>query len=165
MDISLSEFDRFPSQKAVASLMLSNGLCVKDNKIFCGDIEMSDSAIGRAAGVDRRAVKATVDKIMTTPKLLSVFSKLRCMALLSDVAPEIGCSVIEIVPKDASEPGILSDITQVIFDAGISIRQAVVDDRGVGSEARLIAVLNGHLPPRYIPMLKSCRGVESILIR
>ena len=117
MDISLSEFDRFPSQKAVASLMLSNGLCVRDGKIFCGDIEIGDSAMGRAAGVDRRAVRATVDKIMSTPKLLSVFSKLRSMALLSDVAPEIGCSVIEIVPKDASEPGILSDITQVIFDA------------------------------------------------
>ena len=87
------------------------------------------------------------------------------MALLSDVAPDIGCSVIEIIPEDASEPGILADITQVIFIAGISIRQAVVDDRGNKNEARLIAVLDGQLPPVYIPRLRSCRGVKSIILR
>ena len=165
MDISLSEFDGFPSQKNVATVMLKQGLSVNDGKVYCGDIEISDSSLGRAAKVDRRVVRATVEKIESSPNLLPIFSKLKCMALLSDVAPDIGCSVIEIIPEDASEPGILADITQVIFIAGISIRQAVVDDRGNTNEARLIAVLDGQLPPVYIPRLRSCRGVKSVILR
>ncbi len=165
MDISLSEFDGFPSQKNVATVMLKQGLSVNDGKVYCGDIEISDSSLGRAAKVDRRVVRATVEKIESSPNLLPIFSKLKCKALLSDVAPDIGCSVIEIIPEDASEPGILADITQVIFIAGISIRQAVVDDRGNKNEARLIAVLDGQLPPVYIPRLRSCRGVKSVILR
>lgn len=165
MDITLSEFDRYPSQRSVASVMLNQGLSVNEGKVYCGDIEISDSSLGRAAGVDRRVVRATIERIESTPELLSIFSKLRCMALLSEVAPEIGCSVIEIIPKDASEPGILAEITHAIFYAGISIRQAVVDDRGVKDDARLIVVLDGQLPPTYIPTLKACRGVKSIILR
>ena len=152
MDISLSEFDGFPSQKNVATVMLKQGLSVNDGKVYCGDITISDSSLGRAAKVDRRVVRATVEKIESSPNLLPIFSKLKCMALLSDVAPDIGCSVIEIIPEDASEPGILADITQV-------------DDRGNKNEARLIAVLDGQLPPVYIPRLRSCRGVKSVILR
>ena len=32
-------------------------------------------------------------------------------------------------------------------------------------EARLIAVLDGQLPPVYIPRLRSCRGVKSVILR
>ena len=71
MDISLSEFDGFPSQKNVATVMLKQGLSVNDGKVYCGDIEISDSSLGRAAKVDRRVVRATVEKIDT--KSRSVF--------------------------------------------------------------------------------------------
>lgn len=165
MDISLSEFDGLPSQKEVATVMLNQGLSVKDGKVYCGNIEISDAALGRAAGVDRRVVRSTINKIESTPSLRSIYSKLGCMALLSDVAPLIGCSVIEILPDDASEPGILADITRIIFTAGVSIRQAVVDDRGVKDDARLIVVLDGQLPPGYIPKLMSCHGVKSIILK
>lgn len=165
MDISLSEFDGSPSQRDVATVMLDQGLSVRDGKVYCGNIEISDAALGRAAGVDRRVVRSTITKIESTPSLRSIFSKLNSMALLSDVAPEIGCSVIEIIPEDASEPGILADVTRIIFNAGISIRQAVVDDRGVKDDARLIVVLDGRLPPGQIPRLMSCHGVKSIILK
>jgi Predicted regulator of amino acid metabolism, contains ACT domain len=165
MDRILSKFSGFPSQENVAMIMLRYGVRVDGGKAYCGDIELSDSAIGRAAKVDRRVVRSTIDKICSTPALYAIFSKLRSISLFSDAAPEMGCTTIEIVPVDATIPGILADVTEVIFRAGISVRQAVVDDPGIRKEAHLIVVLNGQLPPEYIPMLRAARGVSQIIIR
>jgi len=165
MDRILSEFSGFPSQERVATMMLRYGIRVEDGKAYCGDIELSDSSMGRAADVDRRVIRSTIDKICNTPSLYGIFSKIRSISLFSDAAPEMGCTTIEIVPVDATIPGILADVTEVIFRAGISVRQAVVDDPGIKKEAHLIVVLNGQLPPEYIPMLRAARGVSQIIIR
>ena len=85
--------------------------------------------------------------------------------MLSDVAPEIGCTVLEIIPTNAEMPGILAEIAQSIYSAGVSIRQVVVDDFAYDDGARLIVVLNGQLPPEYLPRLKACQGVASIILR
>lgn len=165
MDKVLAAFDKYPSQREVAKVMLRHGISVRDGSAYCGDIEIGDSALGRAANVDRRVARATIDRIMSTPSLLDIFSKLKSMSLLSDVAPDIGCTTLEIVPTDARIPGILADVTRTIYDAGISVRQAVVDEPGIESEAHLIVVLDGQIPPEYIPRIRSCRGVKSITIR
>ena len=62
-------------------------------------------------------------------------------------------------------PGILADITDVLFRAGVSVRQAMVDDSGDDNSAVLLVVVYGKIPPESIPMLKACRGVASILIK
>ncbi|MFA6709885.1 MAG: regulator of amino acid metabolism, contains ACT domain protein [Candidatus Methanomethylophilaceae archaeon] len=165
MERTISAFKGYPSQEAIATMMLRLGICVKNGSAYCGDIELSDSALGRAAGVDRRVARATIDKICRTPSLLAVFSKMRSMSLLSDVAPEIGCTTLEIIPTDAHMPGILADVTATIFSAGVSVRQAVVNDPGLQKNAHLIIVIDGQLPPEYLPRLKLCRGVSSITIR
>lgn len=165
METVLSKFEGFPSQLSVIRLMLKQGISVKDGKAYCGNIEIGDSALGRAAGVDRRVVRSTVERIMDDPELLKVFSKLKSITLLSDVASEIGCTTLEIIPNDATQAGILADITARIFDAGVSVRQAVVEDPGDQSQAHLIIVLDGQLPPEYIPSIRACRGVNSVIIR
>jgi uncharacterized protein len=165
MEKVISNFNGFPSQKSVAMVMLRHGIRVSDGTAYCGNIMISDTALGKAAGVDRRVVRSTIDHIESIPLLKSVFSKLNSMSLLSDVAPFIGCTTLEIIPVDARIPGILADVTKTIYDAGISVRQAVVDDPGLQKDAHLIIVLDGQLPPEYIPKLKSCRGVDSIIIR
>ena len=48
--------------------------------------------------------------------------------------------VIEIVPSDAREPGILAHVAQVIAARGISIRQAIVDDPDLVEEPRLYVI-------------------------
>jgi hypothetical protein len=165
MERTIAAFKGYPSQEAVATMMLKLGICVKNDSAYCGDIELSDSALGRAAGVDRRVARATIDKIYKTPSLLAVFSKMKSMALLSDVAPEIGCTTLEIIPTDAHMPGILADVTATIFNAGVSVRQAVVDNPGLQKNSHLIVVIDGQLPSEYLPKLKLCRGVNSIIIR
>ncbi len=165
MDILEGRFNGFPSQEKVAKLLLEQGVRVEGGKAYCGNIELGDSAIGRACGVDRRVVRMTLDRISSTPSLDGIFSKLRCTLSMSELAPEIGCSSIVITPTDSTMPGILADITNVLYRAGISVRQAMVDDTGDGDSAVLLVVVYGKIPSEIIPELRSCRGVSSILIK
>ena len=82
-----------------------------------------------------------------------------------DLAPEIGCSSLIIIPTDAKMPGILADISSTLYKAGVSVRQAMVDDSGEREKSVLLIVVDGIIPPEVIPDLKSCRGVSSIVIK
>jgi len=157
-------FAGYPSQEKVARMMLRLGASVRDGKAYTGDVELSDSALGRAAGADRRVARSAIDKITKDTELSKFFAGLRPIALLSEVAALIGCSVLEIHPTNASTPGILADVSAVTLAAGVSIKQAVIDDP-VGGDVHLLIVLDGSLPPEFIPSLKQCRGVASIVLR
>lgn len=158
-------FQSYPSQEKVVKVLLRNGIRVEDGVAYCGDIVQNDSSIGRAAGVDRRVVKSTLERISSTPELNAKFSKLRSMLSMTDLAPEIGCSSLVIIPTDATMPGILADITATLFRHGISVRQMFVDDSGDREKSVLSVVVDGVVPPEVIPELKSCRGVASIIIK
>jgi predicted regulator of amino acid metabolism with ACT domain len=156
---SLSKyFGKFPSQAKVARLLLELGLRVSGGVVYCGEIELADSAIGRAAGVDRRIVRSTVETIESHPELMSVFGRLRPTAMLKD------WSAIEIIPNNAQTVGIVADVTGVIAKAGISIRQTIVSDPDLSAEPRLYVITEAPVPPEIIPEIKACRGVKSILI-
>lgn len=155
----------YPSQEKVALLFLSRGISVKDGKAYCGNIEQTDAAVARAAGTDRRVVRSAIERISSTPELSAVFSKLKPTLLMSDLAPEIGCSTVEIVPVDAVMPGILAEVTGAIYRRGLTVRQAVVDDPGNRAESRLIVVVDGEIPSDAITMIRACRGVASVIVR
>ena len=165
MDGIKDGFVGFPSQEKVAMLLLRNGIRVVDGTAYCNDIEQSDAAIARVAGVDRRVVRSALDKISSTPDLDRVFSKLRSMLLLSEVAPEIDCTTLEIIPTDATMPGILAGVMDVIYRRGLSVRQAVVEDPGVRFDSHLIIVVDGQIPSELIPAIKQSRGVLSLVLR
>ena len=159
----LEYLKKYPSQRDVVSVMLRYGISVREGKAYCGTIELADSSIARAANVDRRVVRSTIERIMDDPELSDYFSRLDSIALLAGVAPLIGCNAIEIIPVDANMPGILAEITHVIYEAGVSVRQAVVDE--MTGNPRLIVVIEGQLPPEILPRLKACQGVSSIILR
>lgn len=165
MDVIGSSFVGYPSQEKVAMLLLQNGMRVEDGHAFCGSIEQGDSAIGRACGVDRRVVRTTLERISATPELSAVFSKLKCTLSMVDLAPEIGCSSIIITPTNSRMPGILADVTRVLYSHGVSVRQAMVNDCGDEGKAVLEVVVYSRMPPEAIGELKHCRGVDSILIK
>ena len=161
----LSEvFASFPAQGKAAHLMLRLGISVKDGKAYCGDVEISDTALGRAADADRRVARAAIDRISSDTHLSEFFAGLRPIALLADVADQIGCSTVEIIPTNPSMPGILADVAAVTLAAGISIRQAVIDDPD-GKSAKLLIVTDGQLPHEFVPSLQRCRGVASIILK
>ncbi len=165
MDRVNKYFQGFPSQEKVAALLIRYGISVKEGRAFCGEIEQSDSAIGRAAGVDRRVVRSTLMRISSIPELDAIFSKLQSMLSMVELAPEIDCSSMVIVPTDAKMPGILASITSTLYENGMSVRQAIVDDSGDREKSVLLVVVDGKIPPEVIPRLKSCRGVASIIIK
>jgi predicted regulator of amino acid metabolism with ACT domain len=161
----LSEvFSGFPMQEMVARMMLRLGTSVRDGKAYCGPVELSDVAVGRAAGADRRVARSAINRISKDRELSMFYANLKPIALLSDVAHQIGCSVLEILPTDAKIPGILADVSAVALAAGISIRQAVIDDPD-GKSAHLLIVLDGNLPAEFIPAMRNCRGVASLILR
>jgi len=156
---------RYPSQRKVAQKLLEYGIRVEDGVAYCGDIEQTDSGIARACEVDRRVVRTTLEHISSTPALANIFSRLRPMLSMVDLAPEINCSSVIIVPTDARIPGILSDITTVLYNSGIVLRQAMIVDDGDRAHSSLQIVVDGKLQESVIMMLKSCRGVASVTIQ
>ncbi|MDC7951560.1 hypothetical protein PAA26_05835 [Methanomassiliicoccaceae archaeon COG_1] len=165
MDRVHRHFSRFPSQEAVATLMLRRGFRVSSGNAYSGDVKVADTAIAKATGVDRRVVRSAIERISETPELLSLYSKLDSMLLLSEASKEIGCSVIEIVPTDATVPGIMAGIMDVLYRAGINVRQAVVSDPLNARDSHLIIVADGEIQGPVTSAVRNSRGVASVIIR
>ncbi len=157
-------FNRYPKRKRLAQKLLEYGLKVSNNKIYCGEIELSDSKIARAFKVDRRIITSTIKTISKKKDLLKVFSQLNPTCHLKDVAPEMNWGVIEIIPEDPSMPGILADVAKVVADAKISIRQAIVDDFEFSEEPRLFIVTEKQVPGILIPRIRKIIGVKAVVI-
>jgi predicted regulator of amino acid metabolism with ACT domain len=157
-------FNKYPKRRKLAQKFLEYGLRVKDNKIYCGEIELSDSKIAKAFNVDRRAIDATIKIILKDSELKKVFSKLSPTIHLKDVAPEMNWGVIEIIPIDPSIPGIIAEVAEIIASSKISIRQAIVDDFELSEEPRLFIVTEKQIPGSLIPKIKAANGVKGLLI-
>jgi len=165
MDQITSSLRRYPSQRKVAKKLLEFGIRVQDGIAYCGDIEQTDTGIARACDVDRRVVRTTLEHISATPELNCIFSKLKPTLSMIDMADEINCSAIVINPTDARIPGIIADVTTVLYNCGITLRQAMVSDDGERESSSLQIVVDGKIQENVIMMLKSCRGVSSVLIK
>ncbi len=157
-------FNRYPKRKKLAQKLLEYGLKVSNNKIYCGEIELSDSKIARAFDVDRRIINSTIKTISNKKDLQKVFSQLNPTCHLKDVAPDMNLGVIEIIPEDPSMPGILADVANVVANAKISIRQAIVDDFEFSEEPRLFIVTEKQVPGILIPKIRKINGVKAVVI-
>jgi len=156
-------FNRYPKRRKLAQKLLEYGLKVDDNRIYCGEIVLSDSKISRAFEVDRRIVTSTIETIIDNNDLKKVYSKLRPTCHLRDVAPVMNWGVIEIIPKDPSMPGILADVSSIVANAGISVRQAIVDDFEFSDAPKLFIVAEKQIPGMLIPKIREAKGVKAVL--
>lgn len=163
-DLLTRYFQRFPAQSRVAQTLLAQGLSVREDGVYSGDIAISDTALARACHVDRRIIAATVETIRREPELQRVYSRLAPTCLLKDAAPVLKWGVIEIVPSDAREPGILAHVAAVIAKRGISIRQAIVDDPDLSETPRLYVITEGQVPLDLIADIRDGRGIKSVVI-
>lgn len=159
-----SAFKGFPAQEKVAQLMVTTGLRVHEGRVYAGEIRISDTAMARAAGVDRRVVTATVRTIEKSPDLHAFFDRLRPTCNLRDVAPLMQWGAIEIVPTNASKPGILAAVAAIIAEAGISVRQVIMDDPEVVDDPHGFIVTEAPVPERLLPRIKQVDGVKSVVL-
>lgn len=157
-------FNRYPKRRIIAQTLLEYGLRIENNKIYCGKIDLSDSKIARAIKVDRRAIPETITMIQKNHDLNKVFSKLKPTCHLKDVASEMKWGAIEIIPEDPSIPGILAGVANIVADANLSIRQAVVDDFEFSEEPRLYIVVEKQIPGILIPKIRNVKGVKAVVI-
>ena len=173
----IDHFRRYPAQEKIVRLMIQSGLRIQGpsaiaaagapdgfGKVFCGNVELADTAIGRAADVDRRIVRSTVETILKDPVLRRVFTKFTPTLHLKDVAPELDCGLIEIIPSDPTAPGILAGVSSVIAGARLSIRQAIVEDPFFTDEAKLYVVTETRVPSHLIPQLQAVPGVKGVAV-
>src|SRR5947208_16738465 len=89
-------FKGFPAQEKVAQLMVLNGLRVHEGNVYAGAIKISDTSLARAAGVDRRAVTATVDTSAKNPEPGDFFARLLPAYYLRVVPPLMNSSATHI---------------------------------------------------------------------
>ena len=157
-------FNQYPKRRKLAQKLLEYGLKVSDNKIYCGEIELSDSKIARALNIDRRIITSTIKTITEKKDLQKMFSKLKPTCHLKDAAPEMNWGVIEIIPSDPSTPGIIADVAKIIADNNISIRQAIVDDFELYEEPRLFIVTEKQIPGILISKIRNAKAVKAVLI-
>jgi len=159
-----SHFKGFPAQEKVAQLLVVHGLRVRDGNVLAGEIKISDTALARAAGVDRRVVTATVATIGSIEELKTFFDRLLPVCHLRDVAPLMNWGAIEIVPTNASKPGILAGVAAIIAQAGISIRQVIMDDPEIVDDPHGFIVTEAPVPERLLPQIKQVDGVKSVVL-
>jgi predicted regulator of amino acid metabolism with ACT domain len=157
-------FNKYPRRKKLAQKLLEYGLKVQNNKIFCGEIELSNSKIARAFDIDRRIITSTILTITQKTELKQVYSRLNPTCHLKDVASNLKLGVIEIIPEDPSLPGILADIAKIVANAKLSIRQAVVDDFELSDEPRLFIITEKQVPGILIPKIRKVIGVKAVVV-
>ena len=65
---------------------------------------------------------------------------------LREIAKHLSFGVVEIAPVDAKIPGILVNAAMILADAGLSIRQAIVDDPELSPEPKLRLIVEKRYP-------------------
>ena len=113
-------FKDFPAQQRVARILFERGFQTReDGKVVSGRIEIPHTQIAKEAGVERRAVDSTVQTILSIEDLKRIYMNLKQVCSLEEVAREFNLSVIVFVPKNASEKGIIANVTRIISENGL----------------------------------------------
>jgi predicted regulator of amino acid metabolism with ACT domain len=158
-------FKDLPAQLKVAQLLFERGFQVSmDGKVVSGGIELPHTQIAKEVGVDRRAVDSTVKTILSTQRLKRIYLNLRQVCSLKEVAREFNLGVLVFVPKDAHQKGIIANVTKIVSEKGLSIRQALADDPSVRAHPELTLILEGEFPPELIRDIRRLPGTLSITV-
>ena len=157
--------EEYPERLKVARILVENGLSIRNGKIQLNQIEIPPIRIARAAGVDRRTVNQTLIIIKENRELRQIFEEIRPAGhSLREIAKQLDLGVLEITPDDAKTPGILANSAKILTDAGLSIRQAIVDDPELSPEPKLTLIVERKIPGELIPQLLEIKGVAKISV-
>ena len=164
-DEIMRKFEGSPSQQAVIRLLLERGFSVNDEgRVVSGGIEIPNTGIAREIGVDRRVVDSTTDTILADPELRRIFQNISSIPSLMDLAPVLDLSVLTVEPNDAERPGIVAEVTGLLADRGISIRQTVTEDPEFTDEPLLYVVTDDPVPGDLLNELSALDFVRRISI-
>jgi predicted regulator of amino acid metabolism with ACT domain len=158
-------FEDYPERLKVARVLVENGLSTKGGKIFLNQIEIPPVRIARVAGVDRRTVNETLCVIKEDPELKLLFEEIRPAGhSLKEIAKHLNLGVVELSVNDPKAHGILSQASTLLSNAGLSIRQAIVDDPELSPEPKLTLIVERKIPGELIPEMLKIPGVAKISV-
>lgn len=157
--------EEYPERLKVARVLVENGLSARDGKIYLNQIEIPPVRIARVAGVDRRTVNETLKTIKANRELRVIFEELRSAGhSLKEIAKPLNLGVLEITPVDAKTAGILAKSATLLAKAGLSIRQAIVDDPELSPEPKLTLIVEKKIPGELISELLNIKGVAKVSV-
>jgi predicted regulator of amino acid metabolism with ACT domain len=158
-------FKDFPAQQRIAQLLFERGFQVReDGKVVSGGIEIPHTQIAKEVGVERRAVDSTVQTILSKMDLKRIYTNLTQVCSLQEVAREFNLSVIIFVPENATQTGIIADVTRIVSEKGLSIRQAFAEDPSISLHPKLTLILEGNIPSELINEIRKLPGTRSITV-
>ena len=163
-DIVKIKFDKYPAQEKIAEKMMEAGISVRDGTLHSGDIRMPASSLALSIGVDRRVVLSTIETIMADDQLVEVFSNIAPICSFKAVAPHMKWGVLEILPEDVDQPGIMADVTRILASEGVSLRQVLADDPGIQKEPKAFFISEKPIPSKLLPKIKELDGVRGVAI-
>jgi predicted regulator of amino acid metabolism with ACT domain len=160
-----TQLQEYPERLKVARVLIENGLSAQCDKILLNQIEIPSIRIARVAGVDRRTVNETLHTIHQNPELRMIFEEIRPAGhSLKEIAKHLNLGVLEITPINAKAPGILSNAAMTLNRAGLSIRQAIVDDPELSPEPKLTLIVEKKIPGDLISELLKIAGVAKVSV-
>ena len=158
-------FEEYPERLKVARVLVENGLSARDGKVYLNQIEIPPVRIARAAGVDRRTVNKTLKTIKANRELKLIFEEMRSAGhSLKEIAKPLNLGVVEITPVDAKTAGILAKSATLLSEAGLSIRQAIVDDPELSPEPKLTLIVEKKIPGELISELLKITGIAKVAV-
>jgi predicted regulator of amino acid metabolism with ACT domain len=160
-----TQLEQYPERLKVARVFIENGLSTQGDKILLNQIEIPPVRVARVAGVDRRTVNETLVTIHENAELRMIFEEIRpAGASLKEIAKHLNLGVVEIFVVNARSPGILSSAAVLLNAAGLSIRQAIVDDPELSPEPKLTFIVERKIPGELISELLKISGVAKVSV-
>ena len=162
-DEIMAKFEGSPSQQAVIRLLLERGFSVNEaGRVVFGGIEIPDTQIARELGIDRRVVDATTRALLEDDELRPIFTHISSIPSLRDLAPVLDLHVLTVGVADADEPGIVAQVTGLVADHGISIRQTISEDHEFTDDPQLFLITDDPLPGGLIEELQELPFVRKL---
>lgn len=159
------KFERYPARLLVAKKIIELGFRIdKNEKIYCMDVQISDTSLAKSINVDRRAIKATVKTILEDEELSDIFLNISPLGpTLQNIASSLNLGVVELEASDETK-GVLAKATSLISQENISIRQAYANDPELEDIPKLTIITESRLPSELLPKFLEIDGIKKVSI-
>jgi hypothetical protein len=162
-DEIMEKFEGSPGQQAVIRLLLERGFSVnEDGRVVSGGIEIPNTGIAREVGVDRRVVDATTDAVLEDEELRRIFRNITAIPSLMDLAPVLGLTVLTVEVGDPEGAGIVSEITTMLSEEDVSLRQVLSDDPEFADDPKLYLITDQEIPGDLLVQIRELPYVRSV---
>ena len=159
----LEYFADSPSQQKVIRFLLENGFGISPNgKTAVNGVEISAAAVARAVNVDRRVIETVIQRILEIDELKNLFTNLRVTPDFTNVAKELGLSVVTIFPKNAEDKNIVASVAGVLAAFNLPLRQIFVTDSYTAENPKLVIIVDGKLPSGALDKLRELPAIKAI---